>query len=161
MESTKDTTRQIEKIFPDYFERFSLPEGAHEEKIKVYRACRSGKCDKLSFLPTFEEKGFRTLTSENELDPGEYSLSTFEKPNHIKRWADMTSDMQVPYKIAIGYTNPVHGVVQRTSERKAKSRSHVDWWLYKDAEPYREFELIPDFTAHLQAYIEKRDDRNE
>lgn len=88
-------------------------------------------------------------------------MSTFEKPNHIKRWANLDSDMKVPFKIAIGYTNPIHGVIQRTSERKPKSKSHVDWWLYKDAEPYKEFELLPDFDAHLQKYIDKRDENNE
>lgn len=49
--------KRIEKIFPDYFQRFKLPDGAREELIKVYRACRSGKCDKNSFLPSFEENG--------------------------------------------------------------------------------------------------------
>lgn len=161
MEKTKDAVKQIEKIFPDYFEKFTLPEGAHEESIKVYRACRSGRCDKLSFLPTYEQNGFKTTNVANELEPGEFSLSTFEKPNHIKRWANLDSDMKVPFKIAIGYTNPIHGVIQRTSERKPKSKSHVDWWLYKDAEPYKEFELIPDFDAHLQTYINKRDENNE
>lgn len=53
----KNTLKRIEKIFPDYFQRFKLPEGAMEESIRVYRACRSGKCDKNSFLSSFEEKG--------------------------------------------------------------------------------------------------------
>ena len=44
------TQKRIEKIFPDYFERFELPAGAKEESIQVYRACRSGKCDKASFM---------------------------------------------------------------------------------------------------------------
>ena len=46
-------TKRIEKIFPDYFDRFEMPAGAREENIKVYRACRSGKCDRDSFLPSF------------------------------------------------------------------------------------------------------------
>lgn len=54
----KNDVKRIEKIFPDYFQRFQLPEGAREESIKVYRACRSGRCDKASFLPSFEERGF-------------------------------------------------------------------------------------------------------
>lgn len=32
---SKDTLRKIEKIFPDYFQRFKLPDGAKEEFIKV------------------------------------------------------------------------------------------------------------------------------
>ena len=56
--NTKNTLQKIEKIFPDYFNRFELPEGAREECIEVYRACRSGKCDKDSFLPSFEQNNY-------------------------------------------------------------------------------------------------------
>lgn len=93
-------------------------------------------------------------------DPGQYSLSTFEKPTHVKRFAGAISDMKVPYQIAIGMTNPKHGVVQRTRERKKKSGSHVDWWLYENATPYDEFEIIVDFEKHLQNYIRERDEKN-
>ena len=34
---------------------------------------------------------------------------------------------------------------------------HVDWWLYKDAAPYREFEIINDFDSFLADYIRERD----
>lgn len=156
MES-KDTER-IEKIFPDYFKRFTLPEGAREERLRVYRACRTGKCDKDSFLSTFEQNRFTIPPLSDPADPGQYSLSTYEKPTHIKRYADLTSDLQIPYKIAVGITEPRHGLIQRTRERiKKKKGSHVDWWLYKDAAPYNEFELIPDFEKHLQEYIRERD----
>lgn len=85
--------KRIEKIFPDYFKRFALPEGASEESIRVYRACRSGKCDKDSFLPSFEEHGFTLDPLADPDDPGQYSLSTYEKPTHIKRYASLMSDM--------------------------------------------------------------------
>ena len=147
----------IKRIFPEYFNRFELPAGAHDEMIKVYRACRSGKCDKDSFLPSFEENGYVLNPLSDPRDPSEYSLSTYEKPNHIKRYASMISDMEVPYTIAIGYTNPKHGPIQRTCERKSKSGSHVDWWLYEHATPYEEFEIIPDFEEHLEEYIKERD----
>lgn len=149
--------KRIEKIFPDYFERFILPAGAREERIKVYRACRSGKCDKDSFLPSFEQNGFTIPPFADPADPGQYSLSTYEKPTDVKRFADLISDLNIPYKIAIGMTEPKHGLVQRTRERTKKRGSHVDWWLYKEAVPYNEFELIIDFEKHLQDYICERD----
>lgn len=151
----KDTKR-IEKIFPDYFERFELPVGAREESIKVYRACRSGKCDRDSFLPSFEERGFTLPPSAKPSDPGQYSLSTYEKPKDIKRFVSVMSDMRVPYQIAVGTTNPKHGLVQRTQERTKKRSSHVDWWLYKKATPYEEFEMIKDFEAYLNNYNRER-----
>lgn len=151
-------TDRIEKIFPDYFERFKMPDGAHEESIKVYRACRSGACDRDSFLPSFEEHGFRLSSSmADESDPGEYSLSTYEKPKDVKRFADVMSDMKVPYTIAVGFTRPRHGLVQRTKERKKRGGSHVDWWLYKDAVPYEEFQVIDNFSKYLDNYNKERD----
>lgn len=151
--------RQIAKIFPDYFDRFELPEGARSEAIKVYRACRSGKCDKASFLPSYEQNNFVLNPLADEKDPGQYSLSSFEKPKDVKRYAGVMSDMKVPYQIAVGETNPRHGVVQRTRERTKKKTSHVDWWLYRDATPYEEFSLIADFEKYLQDYNQERDDR--
>ena len=76
-------TKRIEKIFPDYFDRFEMPAGAREENIKVYRACRSGKCDRDSFLPSFEENGFTLNPLADPTDPGQYSLSTFESHAEI------------------------------------------------------------------------------
>lgn len=151
--------KRIEKIFPDYFQRFKLPDGAREERIKVYRACRSGKCDKDSFLPSFEENGYVINPFVDSSDPGQYSLSTFEKPKDVKRFAGVMSDMKIPYQIAIGETDPRHGLVQRTKERTKKRTSHVDWWLYKDASPYEEFKMIVDFEKYFQNYIKERDER--
>lgn len=147
----------LERIFPDYFERFELPEGARSESIKVYRACKSGKCDRNSFLPTYEENGFAVDDGADETDPGQYSLSTYEKPTHVKRFAGVMYDIKEPCRIAAGLTNPIHGLVQRTRERKRCKSSHVDWWLYKDAAPYREFEIINDFDSYLADYIRERD----
>ena len=33
--------------------------------------------------------------------------------------------MKVPCQIAVGETNPIHGLVQRTKERVKKKTSHV------------------------------------
>lgn len=145
----ENTLKKIEKIFPDYFDRFEMPEGAHEESIKVYRACRSRKCDADSFLPSYEENGFETDPRLEETDPGQYSLSTFEKTKDVKRFAMVRQDFPVPYKIAVGMTNPIWGLVQRTKERTGGKTSHVDWWLYKNAKPYEEFELIEDFEEYI------------
>lgn len=157
--NSKNTPERIEKIFPDYFQRFKLPDGAREEAIKVYRACRSGKCDQDSFLPSFEENGCFLNPLADPTDPGQYSLSTYEKPTDVKRFAGVMSDMKHPYQIAVGETNPRHGLVQRTRERIKRKTSHVDWWLYKDAAPYEEFEMIVNFEEHLQNYMKERDEK--
>lgn len=152
---------KLSRMFPEYFKLFTLPEGAHEEAIKVYRACRTGKCDRRSFMPTYEQQKFSYTINDNPEDPGVYSLSTFEKPNHVKRFAALTSEFHVPYKIAVGYTEAEYGLVQRTRERKPKSGSHVDWWLYENARPEEVFEIISDFDKYLADYIAERDRNNE
>jgi len=85
-------------------------------------------------------------------DPSVYSLSTFEKPKDVKFLASCTNEYNEPFAIAIGKTNPAHGLCQRTKERKKHSKSHVDWWLYCEARPYEEFEVILDFNAYLEQY---------
>ena len=146
------TITTIEKIFPDYFDRFEMPEGAREESITVYRACKTGKCDEASFIPSFEENGYKVNPPSEEKDPGQYSLSTYEKPKDIKRFVKINSEYSVPYKIAIGQTVPEFGKIQRTRERTGGKSSHVDWWLYKDAKPHTVFELIEDFEEYLKNY---------
>jgi len=141
----------IKKIFPDYFERFNLPEGAKEMEIEVFRACKSWVCDRESFTPTFEEQGYKYLGSQNPSDPGIYSLSTCERAVDIKRFVKTNSEYERPYKIAIGKTDGKYGVAQRTRERKDGYRgSHVDYWLYRDAKPYESFRMIDDFNQYMQ-----------
>ena len=154
---------KVKRIFPDYFKLFTIPEGAKEEKIVVYRACKTGKCDNISFTPSFEEKGCVFLKGEDPKNPSLYSLSTYEKPKDVKRFAHMNSDFQVPYVIAKGVTEPQYGLVQRTKERDPlyKRSSHVDWWLYKDATPYEAFQIIEDFDEYLKKYNSNGDKGNE
>lgn len=141
---------RIERIFPDYCERFGIPpEGAKEESICVYRACITNKLERESFLVTYEENGFKFDEESDKDNPGTFSLSTFEKPKDVKRFSVAKEGVHPPYKIAVGHTEPKHGLVQRTKERVKRKTSHVDWWLYKDARPYEEFELIEDFQKYL------------
>ena len=142
----KDKDR-LKRMFPAYFELFELPEGAREEDITVYRACKTWKCDKESFTPTFEERGCQYFNGDDPKNPGLYSLSTAEKPKDIKRFVKFNSEYQKPY------TDKSCGLVQRTREREKKRKdSHVDWWLYENAEPYKFFEMIDDFESYYEEY---------
>ncbi len=145
--------KRLERLFPDYFDRFNLPEGAKPEKIEVYRACKTQKCDKESFTPSFEEKGFEYHQDDDPSDPSLYSLSTAEKIKDIQRFVRIDSEYKKPYKIAKGITSEECGFVQRTKERTSNKRSsHVDWWLFKDAQPYKFFEIINDLDKCIQDY---------
>ncbi|SHM76934.1 hypothetical protein SAMN02746066_03240 [Anaerosporobacter mobilis DSM 15930] len=141
---------KLVRLFPKYFELFQLPDGAKDEEIKVFRACKTWKCDRESFTPSFEEMGCDIKLCKDPTDPGEYSLSTYEKSKDIKRFVNLNSNYGKPYKIAVGITKKECGKVQRTKERIKKKNSHVDWWLYEDAKPCENFKMIEDFQAFLE-----------
>jgi len=139
----------IEKKFPSYFSKFRLPEEASENALVVYRACKTQMVDKESFTPSYEESGFAEPTDPS--NPKEYSLSVYEDPKDMRRFAGLTNTIRPPMTIAKGITAPCCGLAQRTSEREKRRtvRSHVDWWLYEQAQPHMHFEIIDDFKAYI------------
>ena len=153
--------KQGKKKFPSYFENFEMPEWAREQELEVYRACATGKVDEKSFLNSFEENGFQVSLGGEEDDPQVYSLSSYTKFKDVKRFMTMDSRFGVPFKIAKGITKPVHGICLETKEWKRnlgiKYRgSHVDWWLYENAEPWKEFEEV--ILDEDREYIQKNFD---
>lgn len=138
---------QAEKKFPSYFNNFEMPEWAREQELEVYRACAMGKVDQESFLNSFEENKYIISVGGDKQDPQEYSLSTYTKFRDVKRFMSLDSRYGVPFVIAKGTTKPIHGICLETKEWKSNlgiryKGSHVDWWLYVDAEPFKEFEVL-------------------
>lgn len=154
---------KLKKKFPSYFENFQLPEGAREQRFEVFRACKTQKVDRESFTPTFEENECLDCDGDDLSDPGLYSLSTYGKPKDIKRFANTNHQFRPPYKIAKGITEPTCGLSQITKERKPKRKdSHIDWWIYENAEPHQHFELIENFEEFYEDYKKRganHDDR--
>ena len=97
-----------------------LPEGAREERITVYRVCRSGKVEPSSFLPTYlDELAMTKENAEAEYDIGHYSLSTFFKENEAKRALKFFRGKQPNAILAIGCTEQaVDCVNERKNEKK-------------------------------------------
>lgn len=144
---------QLNRMFPAYFVLYNMPpENAREECLQAYRACRTNKLERDSFLSTYEENECQFFDEKDKQDPSTFSMSVYEKPKDVKRFAITNSDIRPPYTIAKGETVPLHGKVLRTKEYKKNYRksSHIDWWLYEGAEPYRDFELIEDFKKYLE-----------
>lgn len=128
---------ELRKKYPPNFPVDELPEGAKEERIEVFRVCRSGSVEPASFLPTYLDE--LSMTKENygeKHDIGYYSLSTFYKENDAKRALKFFRGKQPSAILAIGCTEPCCGLCQRTRERKKNAKSHVDWWLYQNAVPH-------------------------
>lgn len=138
---------QGEKVFPSYFANFQVPEWARGQELSVYRACRTGKIEKESFLNTYEQNGFCVEIGKSIDDPSQYSLSSYTKYKDVKRFMTMDSEYGIPFLIAQGITNPIHGICLETKEWKKQlgikyKGSHVDWWLYQNAQPWLEFEEV-------------------
>lgn len=134
---------ELHEKYPPGFPVEDLPEGAREERIDVYRVCRSGKVDPSSFLPTYlDELAMTKENAEGDHDIGYYSLSTFFKENDARRVLKFLRGKQPCAILAIGSTDPSCGLCQRTRERKKNAKSHVDWWLYQGVEPHIFFQEI-------------------
>ena len=141
------TEEQARAKFPAYFANFKIPKWAKEQMLEVYRACATGKADQGSFMNTYEENGFKVCEGAQTDDPQQYSLSVYTKYKDVKRFMTMSSRYGIPHTIAKGATNPKHGICLETKvwmkmTGKKYRGSHVDWWLYKDAEPWIEFEVM-------------------
>lgn len=157
-----DNELRLKRIFPDCFERYNVPpDKARDEIIEVYRACKTNKLERESFLSTYEECGCESTLEEAKKDPSFFSMSVYEKPKDVRRFAITNENIRPPLKIAKGLTLPEFGKVLRTKEYKEgyKKSSHIDWWLYQGAEPYKSFELIEDFKEYLES--RKRGVENE
>ena len=68
---------RLRKKYPPGFPVEALPEGAREERIDVYRICRSGKVEPASFLPAYLDEVSKT----KELDEAEQDISYYSLVN--------------------------------------------------------------------------------
>ena len=135
--------KEIQKKFPAIFPAERLPAGAKEESIEVYRICRTGRVEASSFLPTYLDELAHTKEQEDgDHEIGYYSLSTYEKERDARNRLKFFRGKQPAAIAAKGTTDPSCGLVQRTKERTGKKDSHVDWWLYEQAEPHRFFREV-------------------
>lgn len=147
----------IERVFPSYFGNLTLPPEAKEQEIEVFRACRTHKLERESFLCTYEENGFKITAGKREDDPQEYCMSTYAKLRDVRRFVIVDSKYQPPWGLAKGHTRGENGVSCMTKAWKEKHRSsHVDYWLYDGAEPWTAFELV-DYDAEYEKTISKRE----
>lgn len=131
------------KCFPPDFETRILPKGAKKENIAVYRVIKYGTINRDGFLSTFEEVK-RRLIPQGKRDmnaPGTYSTSCNIDRCDAEYALSMFMRHHPKAFIAIGKTEATCGPCQRTREREPDrdTHSHVDWWIYEDAEPQKYF----------------------
>lgn len=128
--------------FPDNFEANILPKGAKRENKSVYRVIKYGMLNRQSFISTYEEMKRGLIPRKKRLnlqDPGIYSTSCNIDYSEAEYALNMFMRHYPHPFIAKGMTEETCGPCQLTSERENRVDTHVDWWIYDDAEPQNYF----------------------
>lgn len=136
---------RAKKVFPVFFPKDIIPKEAAHREEDVFRVCRFGKIEKDAFISTYEEVFIRKILEVKDLDkndPGTYSTSVFKKRRDAKGIFNCIARHEPCAIVAFGKINPEHGPMQVTKERTGQKNSHIDWWLYDQADPSSEFEKV-------------------
>lgn len=132
--------------FPENFETEILPKNLKSKCLEVYRIILSGKIDKDGFESTFEDVLKQRIQRKKPLDmtdPGTYSTSCFIDIKYAKQYLNMFCRHHPAAILAKGCTDIKCGPSQITKERLPDNyNTHVDWWIYKDAQPQIFFEEV-------------------
>ena len=143
----KITTKDFPDCFPSRFREKLLKLGAKEQELKVFRICKSGLINEDAFVGTMEEslrKG-KHRKFRNPDDVGNYSTSCHLKISDSRKILQHALRNPPHAIIAEGIIKPEKGLSQITAERKTDcTDSHVDWWIYVDAQPHLDFKKVSD-----------------
>ena len=133
--------------FPNNFVTDMLPEGAIEDNKEVYRVIKYGILNRDSYIGTHEEilKGLMPpgRIRRDPSNPGTYSTSCYLEESECVHFLKLCMRHKPEALIAKGITAAECGPSQLTSDREPRNDTHVDWWIYKEAEPQYYFEGVP------------------
>ncbi|MCI9337906.1 MAG: hypothetical protein HFH93_10290 [Lachnospiraceae bacterium] len=136
---------QFPECFPEKFETDILPQGAKKENKSVYRVIKYGTINRDSFIGTYEEiqRGLIPRKKRMNLDdPGLYSTSCNIEYSEAQYAMNIFMRHHPKVFIAKGQTEGSCGPCQLTSEREERNDTHVDWWIYQEAEPQNYFNEV-------------------
>lgn len=144
--------REFPDCFPENFESEILPKNLKDQQLHVFRVCLHGPISRETFCGTYEE----AMKAPNERirnirlrgkplnDAGTYSTSCFrERVDCEGSLVCLQRHHPSPFLIE-GTASSEYGPLQETKERKKCNTSHVDWWLYKNADPSEKFHKVKD-----------------
>ena len=133
------------ECFPENFEKEILPKEAKEDEKDVYKIIKSGIIDRNGFISTYEEIKRGLIPPKKCIDlsdPGLYSTSCNIERSEAEYVLNIFMRHQPKVFIAKGKTKPTCGPCQLTSESKEDKTTHVDWWIYKNANPQLYFKEV-------------------
>lgn len=134
--------KEFPDCFPPNFSKEILPQGLPDMQIEVFRVCTVGTISREAFLSSYEEmslgkKPFPQYWEQRKNKPGSFSVSCNDS---IQGGLNPLKCVRRPYPKAFlmcGIASSVFGPMQRTADRipNYTDKTHIDWWLYKDADP--------------------------
>ena len=137
--------KKFPECFPENFEKEILPEGAKTESKPVYRVIKYGSINRESFISTYEEIQRGLIPPKKRMnlnDPGLYSTSCNIEYSEAEYALNIFMRHQPKVFIAKGETEGECGPCQLTAERETRTDTHVDWWIYEEAEPQMYFDEV-------------------
>ena len=155
----------MESLFPESYPKNLLEliveDGAEANEIVVFRICRNGVVNRDSFVSTVQDpyQGIKNknlvnrdlvLSNNDNIDISHYSTSCFEELSDVNRIFGAMQKTTPKQIIAKGITDPSCGLSLRSKmsrSRKKNKGSHVDWWIYKDANPE---DFFAEYTSEME-----------
>ena len=133
--------------FPPDFADKILPKGIPQLVLQVYRVCKYDTIDRRAFLSTYEEtmQGLRPKgrSWQRELKkPGTYATSCSCDMEEIQGTLNCLQMYNPPAFIMKGEAAFELGPQRKTPGADGRETTHIDWWLYKDADPSDQFQRI-------------------
>lgn len=137
--------KKYPECFPENFEKDILPKGAKGENKSVYRVIKYGTINRESFISTYEEIQRGLIPPKKRIklnDPGIYSTSCNIDYSEAEYVLNLFMRHYPKVFIAKGETEKTCGPCQLTSDREARTDTHVDWWIFEKCEPQMYFEEV-------------------
>lgn len=128
--------------FPSCFPENIPPVDSEYQNIKenVYRICKWGKIDIKAFMPTFVEDRMGWGKKYDKGSCGYYALSLYGDVNYLEKMLRNFFRYTPEAIIAVGKIVAKYGPSSREYDPNKKAgKSHINWWLHKDAAPHEEF----------------------
>lgn len=117
------------------------PQNSIETELEVYRLLRQkGVVTYDDFLSLYELHKQRNMIQKKDIYSDDYySVSVFEDKEDALKLMNKVPYTKKKFKdISVGITKTDDGCLRKSSN---SGNSHVDWWLYEDANPEKYFVL--------------------
>lgn len=137
----KDEVKQFPEGYPENLIDQIKECGGEFKAEYVYRIIGYGFNDPRSYWSSYQEMQNGIQPLRKKLDIGHYSTSCDTNQEVMKDRLKFTGRKYPRPVIGEGYTAPCCGPIL-----KAKTNTHVHWWIFKDSEPWKHFKEMSEIN---------------